>query len=95
MGLVVHCAQEACSCWQQRKIVSHAREPKPAKTSCIMCLVHEGSSVYQGGYHEYIGEYLEYTKGCSVLWRDIMSTLGGRGYNEYIQGYHNSRRGAN
>ena len=28
-----------------------------------------------GGYHEYIG-------GCSVHWRDTMSTLGG--YHEYI-----------
>ena len=35
--------------------------------------------MHVGGYHEYIG-------GCSVHWRNIMSTSGG--YHKYIGGYH-------
>ena len=31
---------------------------------------------YRGGYHEYRGGYLEYRGGCSVLWGDILSTVG-------------------
>ena len=34
---------------------------------------------YRGGYHEYRGGYLEYRGGYSVLWGDIMSTVGGGG----------------
>ena len=31
---------------------------------------------YRGGYHDACGGYLEYRGGCSVPWRDIMSTVG-------------------
>ena len=66
-----------------------------------------------GGYHEYRGGYLEYRGvfstvgissvpwGCSVLWGDIMSTVGGIQYHggyhplkfEYRGGYHEYRGG--
>ena len=49
-----------------------------------------------GGYHEYIrgvqyiGGYYEYIGGCSVRWRDTMSTSGdimstSGGYHDYIE----------
>ena len=37
-----------------------------------------------GGYHEYIGGYLEYIGRCSVHQGDIMIHVGG--YREYIGG---------
>ena len=37
-----------------------------------------------GGYHDERGGYHEYIRGCSVHWRDTMSTSGG--YHEYIGG---------
>ena len=47
----------------------------------------EGYQDACGGYHEYTGaeEHHEYTEGCSVHWRDTMSTLGG--YHEYTVGF--------
>ena len=48
-----------------------------------VCAIHQGmfstledimSTV--GGYYECSGGYHEYTRGCSVHWEDIMSTVG-------------------
>ena len=39
---------------------------------------------YIGGYHDRCGGYHEYIGGCSVHWRDTMSTS--EGYHEYIRG---------
>ena len=68
-----------------------------------VCSVHRGmfstlgDVQYIGGYHEYIGGYHdecegyhEYIGGCSVHWRDTMSTSGG--YHEYIGGFSVHRR---
>ena len=35
-----------------------------------------GGVQYRGGYHEYLGGYLEYRGGCSVPWGDIMINVG-------------------
>ena len=61
-----------------------------------------GYHEYRGGV-QYRGRYHEYHRGCSVLWGDIMSTVGVfstmGGYHEYsggVQyrgGYHEYRGG--
>ena len=35
-----------------------------------------GSVQYREGNHDKCGGYLEYREGCSVLWGDILSTVG-------------------
>ena len=49
-----------------------------------------GDVQYIGGYHDECGGYHEYIGGCSVHWRDTMSTSGG--YHEYIGGCSVHRR---
>ena len=42
----------------------------------------EGHHEYTRGYHGECGRYHEYIRGCSVYWRDTISTLGGY-HDEY------------
>ena len=49
-----------------------------------------GDVQYIGGYHAECEEYHEYIGGCSVHWRDTMSTSGE--YHEYIGGCSVHRR---
>ena len=57
-----------------------------------------GGVQYHGDIMSTVGGYLEYRGGCSVLWGDIMSTMGVfstmGGYHplkfEYHGGYHDT-----